>query len=89
VQRLSALEREREHARLVRQPTVCAPHPTVARATVSGYGMSHGKVFTVSTQGARANPPDMAWRTNSQLGGGATWRWKLTGADDGAGAQRR
>jgi hypothetical protein len=36
-----------------RQPAVRAPHPTVARLAVSGYGTSHGKVFTVSTQGAR------------------------------------
>jgi hypothetical protein len=36
-----------------------------------------------------ANPPDMARRTNSQLGGRATRKQRLTGTVDGARAQQR
>jgi hypothetical protein len=53
VQHLNALESERERARLTRRPVVRAPHPTMERPATSGYGMSHVKVFTMSTQGTR------------------------------------
>jgi hypothetical protein len=36
----------------MQQPVVRAPWSIVVRPAVSGYGMSHGKVFTMSTQGA-------------------------------------
>jgi hypothetical protein len=48
-QRFGTLER----AWLTRQPVVRAPRSTVAQPTESGYDTSYGKVFTVSTQGAR------------------------------------
>jgi hypothetical protein len=52
-QRFGALERTRERARLAQQPAVHTPRSTVAQPAGSGYSMSHDKVFTVSTQGAR------------------------------------
>jgi hypothetical protein len=50
---LGALEHVRDRAWLMQQPVVRAPWSIVVRPAVSGYGMSHGKVFTMSTQGAR------------------------------------
>jgi hypothetical protein len=64
-------------ARVTADDARTAPH-----RGASGYGMSHGKIFTVSTQGARRTR--LTW-----LGGRAMRRQKLTGVVDDAEAQRR
>jgi hypothetical protein len=61
---------------------------SVARPSASGYGTSHDKVFTVSTQGA-VNLPDMVESSNLKQGKRATEGAELTGAVNGVGAQRQ